>query len=268
MLAPRAVLVGALMSAPLAAGRTLLGQAPRYTATQLACARFVERTDSDIRGEAGGRPHDESAGRSARWIVRAAPAPNGGLSTEAWLDSLTIWRKAGASVHSPNTDGLIGGRYRGLLSREGRYTASTRPFVPDEVAEYADLRDAFADLLPPLPPDPLSPGAAWHDAAGLEIERLGDSTAGPTTIERYRLTRRTAGHDARVADSVSIPVRQTTLEEGEFAWDGPRGVVGWRRTITADTDVPAGGALRVPVRSRVIQRITLERLPDDSAACG
>ena len=241
---------------------------PRYTAAQLTCARYLERAESDIRGEAGGRPHNETAGRVGRWIVRAAPEPDGSVGIEAWFDSLAIWRKAGDDVHSPGTDGVIGGRYRGRLSADGRYTPSARPFVPDDVAEYADLRDAFGDLLPRLPPEPLAPGASWHDDAGLSIERLGDSASGAGPIERYRLTRRAAGRDARVTDSLSIPIRQTTVEEGEFAWDFARGVVARSRTITVDTDVPAGGALRVPVRSRVIQRVTVERLPDDAAACG
>ena len=246
----------------------LAAQVPRYAASQFACARYLERAESDIRGEAGGRPHNETGGRVGRWIIRGVPAPDGALAIEAWFDSLAIWRKADDAVHSPGTDGVIGGRYRGRLAPDGRYAASARPFVPDDVAEYADLRDAFADLLPQLPPAPLAPGSAWHDEAGLSIERLGDSSSGEAIIERYRLTRRTAGRDARVADTVSIPLRQTTVEEGEFAWDRERGVVTRSRTITVDTDVPAGGALRVPVRSRVIQRVTVERLPDDAAACG
>jgi hypothetical protein len=249
-------------------GAELAAQVPRYTAAQLVCARYLERAESDIRGEAGGRPHNETAGRVGRWIVRAAPAADGALGIEAWFDSLALWRRAGADVHSPGTDGVIGGRYRGRLSADGRYTPSARPFIPDDVAEYADLRDAFGDLLPQLPPERLAPGSAWHDDAGLSIERLGDSVSGSGTIERYRLTRRTAGRDARVADSVSIPIRQTTVEEGEFAWDRARGVMARSRTITVDTDVPAGGALRVPVRSRVVQRVTVERLPDDAGACG
>lgn len=262
--------VGSIVCAALIPGvrAEVAAQAPSYTLAQLRCARYLERAESDIRGEAGGQTHNETGGRVGRWVVRAASAADGALAIEAWFDSLAIWRKAGDEAHSPGTDGVIGGRYRGRLSADGRYTPSARPFIPDNVAEYADLRDAFGDLLPQLPPDRLTPGSAWHDDAGLSIERLGDSVSGTATIERYRLTRRTAGRDARVADSVSIPIRQTTVEEGEFAWNPERGVVARTRTITVDTDVPAGGALRVPVRSRVIQRVTVERLPDDAAACG
>jgi len=243
-------------------------QAPRYSAGQLACARFIERADADIHGEAGGRPRDETTGRVGRWIIRAAPAPDGATGLEAWFDSLSIWRKADGAVRAPDTDGLIGGRFRGQLSPDGRYTPTVRPFVPDEVAEFAGLRDALADLLPPLPPMALTPGAAWHDDAGLEIERLGDSTTGSGAIQRYRVARRTVSRDARVSDSLSIPLRQTTIEAGEFAWDDARGVLSRTRTVTIDTDVPAAGAIRVPVRSRVVQRLTLERLPDDAAVCG
>jgi hypothetical protein len=49
-------------------------QAPGYAAGQLACARFVERADADIQGEAGGRTLIEKGGRYGRWIVRGVPA--------------------------------------------------------------------------------------------------------------------------------------------------------------------------------------------------
>lgn len=249
---------------------TLAGQAPRYAAGQLACARFIERTESDIHGEAGGRPRNETGGRTARWIVRGVAAADSGIRIEAWLDSLVIWRKADEVVRSPNTDGLIGGRFRGMLSRTGGYTALARPFVPDEVAEFADLRNAFADLLPALPPVALPPGRSWHDGQGLTIERLGDSVAAGGTVERYRVERRAMNREVRLGgpDTLAILVRQTLIEAAEFAWDPGRGVLRRTRTITVDTDVPAQGSLRVPVRSRVVQRVTLERLPDDPAACG
>ena len=255
-------------AAALLVATTVSGQAPRYAASQLSCAQFVERVETEIHGEAGGRPRNETGGRVARWIVRGATADSG-VRIEAWLDSLVIWRKADEGVHSPNTDGLIGGRYRGTLSPVGGYTSLARPFVPDEVAEFADLRDAFADLLPPLPAVAILPGGGWHDGEGLTIERLGDSVGGGAAVERYRAARHAANRAVRLGglDTLSIPVRQTTVEEGEFAWDAARGVVRRTRTITVDTDVPAQGSLRVPVRSRVVQRVTLERLPDDPAAC-
>jgi len=249
--------------------RGVPAQAPRYGAGQLACARFVERADADIRGETGGRTLNETGGRYGRWIVRAVPAGDSGARIEAWFDSLTIWRRSGDAVRSPDTDGVIGGRYRGLLSPEGEYTRSGSPFVPDPVAEFADLQDAFADLLPPLPPELLPSGGAWRGPAGITIERLGDSAGAGGPIQRYRLSRQSARQDVSLdgSDTLRIPVRQTTAEDGEFAWEPLRGLVSRSRTITVETDVPAGGAVRVPVRSRVVQRVTLVRLPDEPSAC-
>src|SRR6476619_5457497 len=120
-------------AAAILLGRSLVGQAPQYAADQLACARFGERTETAIHGEAGGRPRNETGGRAARWIVRGVNAADSGVRIEAWLDSLVLWRKADEVVRSPNTDGLIGGRFRGMLSPAGDYVALTRPFVPDEV---------------------------------------------------------------------------------------------------------------------------------------
>jgi hypothetical protein len=171
-------------------------------------------------------------------------------------------------ARSPDTDGIIGGRYRGVLSAGGAYTASATPFVPDEVAEFADLHDAFADLLPLLPPEPLEAGAVWRDA-GASIERLGDSTGADGPIQRYRLERTATRRDVSLdgSDTLRIPVRQSTVEEGEFAWAPDRGLLSRSRTVTVETEVPAGGAVRVPVRSRVVQRLTLVRLADDPSAC-
>jgi len=260
-------LVAALV-ALLVAGE-VEAQALRYDAGQLACARFVERAEADIRGETGGRTLNETGGRYGRWIVRAVPAGDSGARIEAWFDSLTIWRRSGDAVRSPDTDGVIGGRFRGLLSSDGGYTSSASPFVPDQVAEFADLHDAFADLFPPLPPAVLPPGGAWRGPGGTTIERLGDSAGAVGPIQRYRLSRRSARENVSLdgSDTLRLPVRQTTVEDGEFAWESLRGLVSRSRTITVETDVPAGGAVRVPVRSRVAQRVTLVRMADEPSAC-
>lgn len=260
-------LVAGLVALFVAGG--VQAQAPRYDAGQLACARFVERADADIRGETGGRTLNETGGRYGRWIVRAVPAGDSGARIEAWFDSLTIWRRSGDAMRSPDTDGVIGGRYRGLLSPDGEYIRSVSPFVPDQVAEFADLQDAFADLLPPLPPGLLPPGGVWRGPAGTSIERLGDSAGAAGPIQRYRLSRQHTRQDVSLdgSDTLRIPVRQATIEEGEFAWEPLRGLVSRSRRITVETDVPAGGAVRVPVRSRVVQRVTLVRLPDEPSAC-
>jgi hypothetical protein len=253
----------------LAAGTGAAQDAPRYQPAQLACARYTERIDSDIQGEAGGRPRADKAGRTAIWTIRGTRRDDSTTTIEAWFDSLAIWRTSGDARHAPDTDGIIGGRYRGTLSPTGSFLSTARPFVPPEVAEFADLRNAFADLLPPLPHRALRPGESWTPGPDLTIQRLGDSTSAHGPIRRYRLERHAAARDTTVAagDSVTFPVRQGTTEEGEFAWDPARGLVSRSRRITIETEVPAGQGLRYPVRSRIVQRVRVVRLPDSAAGC-
>ncbi len=265
------------MAAPLAfalaalcfTGAALRAQVIAYTAAALACVQFDERIESDIHGEAGGRPRNDAAGRVARWIVRARPAGGDSLEIEAWYDSLELWRTTDDVRRSPDTDGIVGGRYRGLLSAAGAYRSVARPFMPDEVAEYADLRDAFQELLPPLPPRPLRPGEIWRDSAGFELQRLGDSTATGTVLQRYRLDRAGERRDSTFAasDSVVLPIRQKTSETGEFVWHPELGLLRRMRRITVETDVAAGKTLRYPIRSRLVQRVTLVRSPETPGAC-
>jgi hypothetical protein len=71
--------------------------------------------------------------------------------------------------------------------------------------------------------------------------------------------------DAREAvprgDTVPIPVRQTTLEQGDILWSPASGLVRRTRDITVEATIPSGGRIREPVRSRVVQRVELTRLP-------
>ena len=76
------------------------------------------------------------------------------MAVEAWLDPLSLVRRSPEAAITPDTDGLIGGRYRGSLSRSGVYSSKVRPFVPDEIAEIADMGGALDDFFPPLPGEP------------------------------------------------------------------------------------------------------------------
>ncbi len=257
--------------------------APRYAAAPLRCARFAQRVESRIRGEAGGRARQDDAGWSAVWIVRVIrdDSPGGdtlrgdtlrgdSLRIEGWFDTLAVWRTTDGVVRAADTDGILGGRYRGILGPFGTYTALAGPFVPEVLADFVDMRDAMAELLPRLPPRALRPGAAWRDGTSLEIQRLGDSSAAGHTVQRYRLERQGRERDTTIAalgDTVSIAVTQRTDETGEFAWDPVRGMVHRLRHITVVTQVPAGNGLRYPVRSLLDQRVTIDRLPDAPDAC-
>jgi hypothetical protein len=235
-------------------------QVPAYAAAQLHCSRWVETSRSEAETSAGGRAGSASAGRDGRWSFRARDT-SGGVALEGWYDSLVVWRRADETKLAPDTDGLIGGRFRGLLGSDGGYTSLTRPFVPDEVAEAADVSVVLDDFFPPLPPGRLAPGEAWH-RAGTEIRRLHDTTVAGRRLARYSFrSRRERTETLLHGDTVPIPVQQTTSEEGEFAWDSGSGLAWRSRDIVVETAIAAEGRIRRPVRSRVVQRVELARLP-------
>jgi hypothetical protein len=239
-------------------------QAPaefRYTPAQLQCAHFEETSRGRVVVETAGRRRQETVGRAGRWSVRAGGAASG-IALEAWYDSLSVWREGPAGKSIPDTDGLLGGRYRGVLTPAGRYSAVTRPFVPDEVAEVVELGGALEDLLPPLPTAPLDVGQSWSDSTGLELRRLPDSGAAGGVVHRLRLRGRTETQLAPVGgDTLSVPAHQVTLEEGQVDWMPRVGLLRWARHIVVESTIPAGGPVPQAVRSRLEQDVTLSRLP-------
>lgn len=191
--------------------------------------------------------------------MRARPTRRA-IQIEAWYDSLALTRESAEGTLTPDTDGLLGGRYRGALTPRGTYTVQARPFIPDEVAEVAELSAAMDDLLPPLPPAALAVGQQWTDSGGLELRRLPDSTAGRRMIRRLALRARSETRRATVrGDTLTLPARQTTVEEGQVDWSPTEGLLRRERHIVVETSIPAGGPLRQPLRSRLEQEITLVR---------
>lgn len=232
----------------------------RYAASQLNCAKFLENSESKILTEAGRREQTQTTGRRAVWRFSAA-AETAGVGLEGWLDSLALWRQLRTSVVRPDTDGLLGGRYRGRLSPEGIYQSRKVPFIPAEVAELADMAAALDDFLPRLPERPLRPGQAWTDSAGLSVRRLADSGMYGVPLYRFRLEdRRVTNAAAMPGDTMVIRLRQSSEEEGTFVWHPSVGLIRRERHIIIRTTVPPRGRV-VPqtVRSRIEQRITLTR---------
>jgi hypothetical protein len=179
---------------------------------------------------------------------------------EAWYDSLALARESPEVSLAPDTDGLLGGRYRGRLTRQGAYAVETRPFVPDDVAEVADLAGALDDLLPPLPPVSLAPGQSWGHGTALELRRLAYSTLGGRPVQRLALKARTESGLAAVrSDTIQLPAREVTVEEGRLDWDPAVGLLRRERHIVVETLVPAGGPLKLPLQSRLEQTVTLTR---------
>jgi len=247
----------------LAGQRVVVAQAPSppaYSAAQLHCARFAETSHSEIETETARGSLKATADRQGVWSFRARDS-SGGVVLEAWYDSLFLRRRTAESEVVADTDGLIGGRYRGLLGPSGGYIEIARPFLPDEVAEVADLSGAARDLLPPLPPRLLGRGESWTNA-GLELSRRPDTVVASRPLFHFRLEARGETREAILrGDTVPIPVRQTTVEQGDIFWSRASGLVRRSRDITIEATIPSGGRIRQPVRSRVIQKVELTRLP-------
>jgi hypothetical protein len=232
----------------------------RYTAAQLQCTRFEEISRGRIVVESAGQRRQETVGRLGRWNIRAHDTA-AGIALEAWYDSLSVWREGPSGKSIQDTDGLLGGRYRGVLTPAGRYSPAARPFIPDEVAEVAELGGALEDLLPRLPTAPLDAGQRWSDSTGLELRRLPDSGAAGRLVRRLRLRGRTESQVAAVrGDTLSVPAHQVTKEEGQLDWAPRVGLVRWVRHIVVESTIPAGGPIPQAVRSRLEQDVTLSRL--------
>jgi hypothetical protein len=231
----------------------------RYTPGQLNCARFVEASESKIVTQSGRREQEQSTGRTGVWRFTAQPARNG-IALEGWLDSLALWRQLLKTTVRPDTDGLVGGRYHGVLTSGGSYQSRTVPFVPDEVAELADMSTALNDFLPLLPGQPLGPGQSWSDSAGLTVRRLADSGMYGVPLYRFQLEARRVSNAAPVpGDTAVIRLQQASEEQGTFVWHPSVGLIRRDRHIIIETTVPAKGLVQQPVRSRIEQRIRLVR---------
>ena len=208
--------------------------------------------------EAGGRTRRQISIRRGTWQFRAAPADTN-LLLEAWLDSLSITRRSEESAITPDTDGLLGGRYRGSLSSTGVYAADVHPFVPDEVAEMAGMATALDDFFPQLPPRGLRVGEVWADSSGLSIKRLPDSVSSGMALQQFDLRKREKSQTAAsVRDTMEL--EQESTEIGQFVWHPQQGLLRRQRSIVVETTVPPGPSVRQAVRSKVEQRITLIRV--------
>lgn len=233
----------------------LQGAPAHYTAALLDEAVFDERVRTTIRTQSGAVTRLETVGREARWQVRAASG-DAGIRVEAWYDSLLVWREGPEGRLTPDTDGLVGGRYRGRVSPAGRVQLTARPFVPPDVAEVSDLADAFATFLPLLAAAPLAVGASAGDSLGWRIVRRPDSAGADGPLQRFRWQRAVVDSLDRVGgDSAGFVVHSTMQEEGYLVWHPRRGPLAWHRDVQTDVTVPAEGPVQRAVRSRVVERL-------------
>jgi hypothetical protein len=240
--------------------------APRYQLLQLDCARFRQEIHSAILLEGGGSRSRETTWREGELTLRATPSDDG-IALVAWFDTLTVWREGSGQRLIPETDGVVGGRFRGLLTAAGVFTSSDRPFVPDEVAQVADVGDALERLLPRLPPAPLERGQSSRDDDGLVITRLADGSVLGRVTHRFRLTTRFEGDDLRLLpDSTPVTAHRSETETGVYDWLPELGVVRWERQVSIDVAVPAGGVVKSAFRTRIEQQAATTRLEGSCSA--
>jgi len=229
------------------AGLLLTVQQPkpaRYAAEFLSCAAYRERIRTAIHSEAGAVTREETAGREGLLVVQGTAGAGGHVSIEAWYDSLSVWREGPEGRIVPDPEGLLGGRWRGALGADGAYAREAVPFVPDEVAEIADLRGVMDDFFPRLPGKPLRDGERF--------EWTRSAPADTTTLS---------------ADTLSVPMRRETSERGSLVWDHERGPIRWERNLTIVVSIASGGRSARGARSTITQRIEVTRA-DRPGACG
>lgn len=228
---------------------------PEYAPELFACAAFREAVRSAIRSESGTMVRQESAGRDGVVLMQATPRDSGsGIALTAWYDSLLVYREGPEGRTVPDAEGLLGGRWRGTLTPLGRYVGAESPFIPDEVAEIADLRGVMGDFLPALAVEASRQGT---------MRRIGDGTHGGVAVERYAWNVRwRADTSGTVNDTLVVPMRRDISEAGTLSWDRLRGPVAWDRTISVTGRIDPNGPIRRGMRSTVIQRVRVERIPN------
>jgi len=252
------LLAGLLPALPLPAQHP----APQYSPRLLDGAAYWQEIRSVITIESGRDRTRETSLREGRLRVRATAADSL-LALEAWFDTLAVWREGSGERLVPETDGVIGGRFRGLLTGLGGFRATEAPFVPDDLAQVAELTGALADLLPPLPPRLLAPGASVRDDFGTSFLRVPDGLVDGRRVARYRLARQQEGEELRLLpDSTEVRAVRRERETGVFSWSLDVGLVRWEREVTVEVVVPAGGVVKQPFRTVIEQTIVIQRAAD------
>ncbi|MGE0438893.1 MAG: hypothetical protein AB7S39_00280 [Gemmatimonadales bacterium] len=242
-------------------------QAPAgYAAGQLSCGRFAESVRTAIRGQSGSARVTAHAGRNGILVVTARDS-GAVLALEAWYDSVSVWRAEGPDRLEPDTDGFLGGRYRGTLDRRGRYQPSRTPYVPDDVAEVADLAGALDEFFPRMAPTPLEPGREWRDSTTV-IRRLNDRRQGGRRFQRYQWTRKErTGERVEAGDSLAVTLDQLIDETGELLWSPEYGPLTWSRRIAITARIPATGGVKQGLRSVIDQTVEVVRRTDLTGPC-
>ena len=226
----------------------------RYQADALACVSLHQSVMSDIETIHGDDRRMETVGWEGDLVLRAEADTGGALSVTAWFERLRVWRDIPEGRLEPATDGILGGRYRGVLSSDGDYRTISAPFVPDAVSAIAAMGTALDELFPPLPPLPLVPGGTVTDGRGWGFDRLSDTLMASGTAWRLRLLRN---------DTTSVSVdwgngqfskgESVEEERGRMLWQEGVGPLSWVRRITTVVTFPTTAVSNRSVRTQVRQ---------------
>lgn len=256
------MVVALVMMAPH--GETLAAQAGsaiRYRPELLACVAFHQAVLSDLETVHGEDRRTETTGWEGDLVLRAQADTGGVLSVAAWFERLRVWHDTPEGRLEPATDGMLGGRYRGILRPAGDYRPVTAPFIPEAVSAIAAMDTALDELFPPLPPAPLMPGGTVTDGRKWRFHRLSDTLVAGGTALRLRVLR--SDTTSVVVDWGSGQVSQgESVEEewGRVLWQIGKGPLSWVRRITTVVTFPATAVSVRPVRTEVRQERRLEHL--------
>ena len=239
----------------LACAHPVGAQVPAYDTRTLGCGHFAESVRSELQSRYGAVHRTEQVGRDGILVVRTRP-DSGGLAVEAWYDSLAVFREGPEGRFVPEAEGILGGRYRGMLDPWGGYLAEVTPFVPVGLREVFDFGRIPLHFFPPLPRSSIAPGREWSDDAGLTVWRLADSTAPGRRVQRYRWTRRDTWEEGVAAGDSTLTVHRTEVENGSLSWTDAGGPLAWESSIVAGIEFTDGAG-----RTEVTQQVSVRRLP-------
>jgi hypothetical protein len=232
-------------------------QAPTYDATTLGCARFAESVRGEVQSTYGSVRRSETVGRDGILVVHAA-SDSAGLTVVAWYDTLSVFREGPEGRAAPDAEGILGGRYTGILDPQGDYLATAVPFVPAALRDVFDFSRVPLHFFPPLPPQPLGTGREWAEGAGLTIWRLADSAAFGGPVARYRWTRHESWEEGVAAGDSSVIVHRSEREEGNLRWRGGEGPLGWTSAFAASIEFASGAG-----RTEVTQQVQVTRIAEN-----
>jgi hypothetical protein len=196
----------------------------------------------------------ETVGWEGDLVIRADADTGGAVALVAWFERLRVWRDIPEGLVEPATDGMLGGRYRGVLGPNGDYQTISTPFVPDAVSAIAAMDTALDELFPPLPTVHLVQGGTVTDGRGWGFDRLTDTLMASGTAWRLRLLRNdTTAVSVDWGNDQFSEGESVEEEQGRMLWQPGVGPLSWIRRITTVVTFPTTVVSDRSVRTEVRQ---------------